>query len=212
MRIAVPTCEAYRDCWAPFQTLFDKFWPACPYPVIFYSATPDEPWCATVKRIAKESSTPVLLMQDDFFLNSPVNAGLIRHGWGELENRKAGCVRLYPCPGGIEEYGDPLFAIVPRGTTARISCQAAIWSPGFLDDVAQGASWTTGEAGDFENLGSPFADGLEPEVLAFKREINPWPMSYISSAISRGEWNPDALALCERLNIPVDRSLRPVAA
>lgn len=212
MRIAVITCAKYKDAHAPFLALFAKFWPDCPYDLQMWSDEPGEPWCSVVMRCASAwSDQPILMLMEDFYLTAPVEISLVQHGLFQLCNEKAGCVRLYPCPGGIEEYGDPLYAIVPRGTTARVSCQAGIWNPEFLHDVARGAMSTTGEAGDFENLGTPYAEGLDAPVLAFKRELQPWPMQYLASAISRGEWDPNAIRLCAEHGIPMDRSQRSVA-
>lgn len=212
MRIAVITCTAYKDAWQPFRALFAKFWPDCPYDLQFWPDRHGETWCSVVMRCAEAwSDQPILMLMEDFYLTDPVEMSLVRHGLFQLANEKAGCVRLYPCPGGTEDYGDPFYAIVPRGSVGRISCQAAIWNPAFLYDVARGAMRTTGTAGDFENLGTPAADELDAPVLAFKRELTPWPMQYLASAISRGLWEPDAIRLCEKHGIPLDRSMREIA-
>lgn len=211
MKIAVITCRAYSDAWQPFTQLFYKFWPDCPYELGIYHDRPGETWCSVIARTALDSSEELLILQEDFFLTAPTQQSLVEHGLKLLNETGAGCVRLYPCPGGIKEFGDPYFAIVPRGTRFRISCQAGIWNKDFLYRVACGSMSTTGEAGDFENLGSLFADELQPEVLAFKREITPWPVQYLASAITRGQWNPDAIRLCEEHGIPLDRSQRSVA-
>lgn len=214
MRIAVITCEKYSDCWDPFLALFRKFWPDCPYPVAFHKEqNAGDTWCSVVRRCAQEAGDdPILLMQEDFWLNKPVGQAVVAHALELLKSRAAGVVRLYPSPGGTEDIGDSYFAAVPRGTRYRISCHASVWRPGYLDEIARGAMWTTGEAGDFENLGSPYADALPQEVLAFKYELQPWPVDYIASAVGRGKWNPDAIRLCEEHGIPLDRSMRPVQA
>jgi len=38
----------------------------------------------------------------------------------------------------------------------------------------------------------------------------PFRFPYLVSAISRGQWNPDAIKLCEANNIPIDASRRPI--
>lgn len=230
MKLVVISCWAYRDAWRPFFSLLDKFWPDHPTPVwlltdrmagdgpvgktvAVYSGPHSQrwPWCQVLLNFLRaHDSTPVLLMQEDFFLNAPVYEPFIEHGLKLLKDRNAGCVRLYPSPGGIEYCGDDLFALVPPGAPNRISCQAALWDPNYLAQVTQSSMSTTSEAGDFENLGTPFADSLPQPVLAFRRDVKPWPMEYLSSAINRGLWNPDAIRLCEKHDIPLDRSMREV--
>lgn len=228
MQLAVVSCWKYRDCWNPFLELLEKFWPDHP-PVtlitdqcftydfkvkpfkVFTGPGSGWQWCQLVSFYATTINEPVVLMQEDFFLSAPVDDDAIRHGVAVLKRRNAGCVRLHPCPGGTEEIGDPCIARIPKGTTARISCQAAIWEPRYLAEVAKHAMWTTSEAGDFENLGTPAAEEMPQEVLGFKREM-PWPMDYTNSGITRGLWNPDAIKLFAKHGIEVDRSMRMVEA
>lgn len=211
MRIAVITCDAYKDAIPPFKELFDKFWPDCPYSVSIYSeAFTGEAWCAVVKRCAEEANEPILMMQDDAWLTAPVEGHLVKRGLELLESQNAGCVRLYPSPGGTVDFADEHFALVPKGTVNRISCMPAIWTAHYLYEIARRSYWTTGEAGDFENLGTPASDDMTEPVLAFKRDATPWPMQ-ILNAIARRMWNPDAIRLCQQYGIPVDRSKRLVS-
>lgn len=227
MHLAVVSCWNYRDCWNPCLELIEKFWPEHPpitlitdkcfsydfkiKPDIFTGPGWDWQWCQLVSFYATTINEPVILMQEDFLINSTVDDAAIRHGLELMKTRNTGCLRIYPCPGGTEEIGNPYIARIPKGTTARISCQAAIWEPTYLAEVAKKAMWTTSEAGDFENLGTPAAEEMPQEVLGFKRDAYPWPIEYINSAISRGLWDPNAIALCRRYGVEIDRSMREVA-
>lgn len=213
MRIAVITCDAYTDVVGPFAALFDKFWPGCPYPVEFHSESfTGETWCSVVARTAREANgEALLLMQDDFWLTAEPQDHLILRALGLLTKMKAGCVRLYPCPGANDEIGDEYYGSVTRGTVGRTSLQASVWDPHYLREIAVNSMSTTGEAGDLENIGGSYADALPEPVLAFKRERRPWPMEYLCSAVSRGLWNPDAIKLCQQYGIELDRSMRGVA-
>jgi hypothetical protein len=152
---------------------------------------------------------PCMLFQEDFLLTAPVRWALMEYALDLMETMPVGCIRLYPCPGGIEDNGDPYFAVVPRGTPYRISCQVAIWHPQFLYSVASRFKTPA----QFELEGSIFSDSLPDEVLAFKRDVRPWPLEYLCSAISRGKWNPDAKKLCDFYEIEgVDWTMRPFAA
>jgi hypothetical protein len=211
MRVAVITCDAFRDAWEPFRALFTKFWPECPYPVTWYSDNGTASWCSVVLGCANESNAPILLLQEDFFMSQPVRQSVVEHGLRLMMLRNAGALRLYPSVGGIDDIGDPYFAAVPRGTRYRLSCQASIWNPEYLAEIARRSMETTSEAGDFENLGGPQGDLLPNEVLAFKRDLKPWPFEYIATAIVRGRWNPDALKLCAEHGIAIDTSRRAIA-
>lgn len=211
MRIAVLTCEKYADAWPAFTALFRKFWPDCPYPMAFHSDRPGESWCSVLARCAKESDEAVIVMQEDMFLNAPVRQELIEYALEQMGIHGAGCVRLYPCPGSNQDYGDPYFGIVKKGTKYLISCQASIFRADYLYTIASQCD-DHGEASSFEIQGSWIANGLPDTVLAFNRDVKPWPIVYIASAISRGLWNPDAIRLCEANGIPLDLSMRGVAA
>lgn len=221
------SCCAYRDTWSPFFALLRTFWRECPYPLWLLTdhVSPSHipfpeninihtygdgvSWTAGLADGAWwTGSDPILLMQDDFYLTDRVRPELIERALEQLEIQKAGGVRLYPCPGATADYGDPHFGIVDRGTPYRTSCQATIWNPDYLRDIALHAK---GTPADFEIKGSRYAsDHLPQEMLAFKREVAPWPLQYLCSAISRGRWNPDAKRLCEEFGIEADWSKRPM--
>lgn len=226
MKIAVISCWKYRDAWVPFFALFKKFWQDCPYEVVLltdqYSGelapdemyvwlTRDHSWCKGLAEFSQSkwlNGEDCMLFQEDFLINAPVNQSLIEHALGQMKSRKAGMVRLYPCPGADEDYGDPHYGIVKKGSAYRISCQASIFRPDYLHAIASRCGLTPR---DFELVGTEIAKSLPDEVLAFKRDSGPWPLSYYCSAISAGRWNPDALEFCRKNGITVDTSLRPIA-
>lgn len=209
MKILVASCLAYRDAHEPFFRLFDKFWPDCPYErVLIADAKPKADWSKSIADFAVGIADDLLMFQEDFFLNAPVQTELVDEALEEMHRVNAGAVRLYPCPGANRDYGHPHYGIINRGTPYRISCQATIWRSDYLATIAK----ITGSPSDFEISGTWFANSFPDTVLAFKRECEPWPLSYICSAIGRGKWNPDAINLCKRLDIPIDLSLREIAS
>jgi hypothetical protein len=209
VKVAIASCVAYADAWKPCMALLRRFWPDCPYEVHFVTDadTPGRSWCRVLTDFASTQKDPVLLMQEDFFLSAPVNTLLVELALTLLETRKAAMVRLYPCPGSNEDIGVPYFGRIRRGTPYRVSCQASIWRPDVLAEIASHGETPS----DFEILGSAVSNRMAAEFLAFDRESQPWPMEYFCSAISRGQWNPQALAHCRKHGIPVDTSLRETA-
>lgn len=222
MRVAVISCMKYRDAIDPCMKLLRKFWPNHPKTTIItdlaymvegelpYSWSPNGGllnWCDTITSYLRITDDgPVLLMQEDFWLNAPVRQDLIDHALEQMKSRNAGMIRLYPCPGADEDYGDPHYGIVKKGSRYRISCQASIWRPDYLHAIASQCGSTPR---DFELNGTKIAESLPDEVLAFKRESGPPAVQYLCSAISRSQWNPDAKTLCDLHGIEVDWSMRP---
>jgi len=233
LRIAVISCWGYRDAWKPFFELLDKFWPNCPYPVDLltdrmevYSDTKQATvslgkysgkrdvivhpgsWCEILADYAAGlGEEPCMLFQEDFLLTASVKQELIEDALDWL-NFGMGMVRLYPCPGANQDGLDTNYAIIPQGLPYRISCQVSIWRPQFLYAIASRFNTPS----EFEIEGTKLADELLDAVMAFKRDLQPWPLEYLCSAISRGKWNPDAKKLCEANGIQADWSMREFAS
>ncbi len=218
MKLAVISCHKYSDCWQPFIRLMDRFWPDHPSVTLITDRTGLAPlkgyggllfngsdiWCELLAEHAREcKDEPTAIFLDDFWLNAPVQAELIDRGLEQMEKTGAGCVRLYPCPGPDEDYGDSHFGIVPRGAPYRISTQVALWKPSYLRQIASQfkTPW------EFELQGSVYSDSLPEPVLAFKRELNPWPVSYYG-AIRHGQWAPAVKPFMESIGIEVDWTRR----
>lgn len=210
VKIAVVSCMAYRDAWPAFVALFRKFWPDCPYQIEWWTdeKMPSASWCKVVATFAANQTEPILLMQEDFWLTAPVQTHLIEHALHELKSQHAAMIRLYPCPGSNEDYGDSHFGRIAKGTPYRVSCQASIWNPVMLTLVAALCGGKT--PADFEIKGSEGSHDFEGPFLAFKRDVTPWPMEYLCSAISRGKWSQDAVKLAESVGVKLDLSVREV--
>lgn len=224
IRVAVISCEAYSDALKPFFSLFQKFWPDCPYPITLvtdrYSggdlpmvtdvhAFNSPSWCKILEHYAKSAGEAVTcLYQEDMFFSGPVIPELIEHGVQEMVERDSACVRLYPCPGPDADYGDPYFGIVTRGQRYRISCQNALWKNEYLAEVA--SHFNTPQ--EFELGGTLLSNSMPGEVLAFKRDVTPYPVQYLVTAIVSGRWLPDAKKLCDEHGIEVDWTMRDFAS
>lgn len=223
MKIIVPTCRAYADAWEPFFGLMKKFWPDNPYPVYVvtdfmpqvYSPAEkylvlgyDYGWCknlATGIRKLDDGDEFYLVLQEDFFFSDYVDTTLIESALSLLKERKTSAmVRLMPCPGPDIDI-DKDFGRILYNSPYRVSCQATIWRKDalltILDDVA-------GSAIDFEVKGQ--STPLQHLDFFAAHRILPFRFPYLVSAISRGEWNPDAIRLCEAHGIYIDSSKRPI--
>lgn len=220
MKIAVISCWKYRDCWQPFFALFRKFWPDCPHELTLvtdehhYIPLPDVrifdnqggTWTEVLHAYASEQQEPVLLLQEDMFFSAPVDPYKIYRAIDRMEHMQAGCVRLYPCPGGETEIGDPEFAAIAPGVRYRISLQCGLWNPEYLAEVCEAVG--PGSARDFELTGTIESNGFPNPILGWKRDVKPWAVQYICTSVISGLWNPDAKRLCDEHGIEVDWSMR----
>lgn len=87
MEIVVASCRAYADAWGPFLKLFRKFWPNCCYHVKLATDIGGPEWEGDQIQVGGDlgwssnllhglsfiKEELVLLMQEDFFLNGPVD-------------------------------------------------------------------------------------------------------------------------------------------
>lgn len=226
MNVVVPTCYSYRDTVVPFYRLFKKFWPDCKYDLWFISDHKDntkEPistvilgrdlgWAGNLLKGlevltgegADEEDNYVLLMQDDFFICDEVDSDGIENALEFIKaDTKRVCVRLYPCPGPDGEY-NYLLGRIAKSADYRVSCQAAIWRADVLKDILSNVGVS---AASFEIEGT--LNRPEGEFYSLYRDKK-YVLSYICSAITRGQWNPDAIELCIKNGIPIDTSLRGI--
>lgn len=218
MKIAVVSCHAYRDAWQAFFKLFFKFWLDCEHKV--YLVTDHDhveiegvlsfihrssSWSEIVASFARtHPDEPILLLQEDFFLKEPVRKNLVDEALNCFGDSQIGAVRLYPCPGSDMEDGTENFGFVSRDAQYRTSCQATIWRPEYLAEIAE---HSRGFAADFEIGGGRYAaKSLPLEVMAFRRERLPRPIEYLCTAIVRGRWLPEAKVLCDENGIVMDWS------
>lgn len=222
MNVVMVTCYNYRDTWTPFMALFERFYGG---PLTILTDKTDGrtfpkwvtvhleqgTWCQMLAKYARKCEEAILLMQDDFFLTEHVDHFVIQAAGQMIQAQRLpiGCIRLYPCPGADGLAATYHFGDVTSAADYRVSCQAAVWRPDYLAKIADHAAY---DPADFEIEGTKYSRTLPDEVLAFRREVQPWPIEYLCTAVLRGKWNPDAKRLCDSLGINVDWSMRPMLA
>lgn len=224
MRLAVISCAKYSDAWKPFFYFLDKYWPDHPTSHLITDEIPlaamgifsnglvhrygnKESWCGMLAHFARKyNDQPICLMLEDYFLTQPVNDDLIEYGLDQMKRKNAGMVRFYPCPGADIDYGDPFYGMVKPGTRYRISTQMGAFDPEYLHRIA--SQFKTPQ--EFELSGTIESEQLKEPILAFKRDVQPWPVQYVCTGIVNGEWSQGAVDLCERHGLDVDFSRRPM--
>src|SRR5438874_4531975 len=145
--VLVMSCDAYRDLWRPFFTLFWRYWPDCVFPVYLGTnrlkyhdsrvtnlPAGDYEWSKRLRLCLEQIDDEyVLLLLEDYFLEASVsNTQIIQHL--KLLHALCGSVlRLYPSPGpDVEVPGQSRIGRIHRLAAYRISTQVAIWSRGEL--------------------------------------------------------------------------------
>ncbi|MDR1262507.1 MAG: hypothetical protein LBK46_03330 [Oscillospiraceae bacterium] len=102
----ISSCDAYSDLWKPFFTLFAKYWPDCPYPIVlasetktfsfpgldiqcprFYKPGTPPPWGELNIRTLESINSPfIFFMLDDFFIFQPVDQPFMDRSIDWMEN------------------------------------------------------------------------------------------------------------------------------
>lgn len=215
--VIVCSCDKYADLQRFNVALLRKFWPDCPFEIALVTETaqnveagqPDYDrviacgggmnWASRLVQALDEITTPyVLMMCDDYFLESPVDTALILKRLSQAKQFDAVNLRLIPNPktgvpreDGLMEY--------PKNTAYCISTLTGIWNRAFLQQLARPVAsiW------EFERYGS-FAVGDEtrPILAATTREFP------FVDAVHKGCWEKFGVRVCEANGLAIDFSKR----
>ena len=217
LSILIVSCDRYADIWPAFFTLFWRYWPDCPYPVLLGAnrqaycndrvatvLTGDDPsWGESTRRMVQQvESTHVLVMLEDFFLLKPVDADQVERCLSCLCSLDGGYLRLKPFPKPDRRVkGCPMIGEIDRGAPYRSALQAAIWRRDTLLRLLEDGE----SAWDMELFGSRRSDFLQAGFYSTWQSI----LVY-EAGVTRGKWLPWAVKLCDREGIKVDLDMRPV--
>ena len=206
MSVAVSSCDAFFDAWRPFAFFFRKFWPRCPFPVhlitnnldvrsSFIRAVrvgADKGWAANMQVALHEIATPyILYFQEDYFLTSaPDEEQLARDIEFALAQDAASlCFRdLSGLEPPTAQSTDRLLLVSPE-SKGRTRLQVTLWKRDALAQLLRPGE----NAWEMEARGSDRARELRMFTYARNEEA---PLRYLMSAVVRGLWTPEALALC----------------
>ena len=216
--IVVSSCDAFFDVWRPFTFFFRKFWNDCPFQAFLIvnqlrvrsrvltpiAVEADRGWASNLGVALQQiDRTYVLYMQEDYFLMGPVQreqlaadlAYVLEHDADSL------CFRarsdLDP---GFEQINER-FGIVPRNSDGRTRCQITLWKREALTSILREGE----NAWEMESRGSDRTQ--EMLVLSYSRRENS-PVPYLMSAITRGLWTAEAIAMCREDGIDISPQFR----
>jgi hypothetical protein len=154
---------------------------------------PDREWATNMATALASIAQPyILYFQEDYFLNGPVNNSLLAQDFAyAFENDVASF--CFQARGHLEPNFRPLndrFGIVPRDSDGRTRLQVTLWKK----EVLQGTLRPGESAWNMEARASERTRDLLALSYLQRRDR---PIPYLMSAIVRGLWTPQAIALCK---------------
>lgn len=201
--VLVTSCDAYLDVEGPFLTLFRRYWPDCPFELVLLTETTagtgfdrtirtgkGKTWSEMLVEALDLISTPyVMMLMNDYYLESKVDTSLILRRLAEAQEKNALNYRL--CP-------DPPRAV--KNTAYSVSCKAGLWNREFLRGLAS----RTKSAWEFERYGSFMFDENDPRpILVTERQEFPF-----LDVVHKGCWEKFGVELLAREGIDYDYSVR----
>jgi hypothetical protein len=149
----------------------------------------------------------ILYVQEDYFLTAPVQSAQLAQDFEEAMKMDADslCFRArLPLAPGFQPINDR-YGCVPDNSDGRTRCQITLWKRSALQTILRPGE----SAWDFEARGSARTQRMK--IFSYTRRENT-PIPYLMSAISRGLWMPQAIALCRDHHVPIEPFFRPVSS
>jgi hypothetical protein len=147
----------------------------------------------------------ILYFQEDYFLNGPVNSERLAQDFAyAFDNRAASF--CFHARAQLEPNFEPLndrFGVVPRDSDGRTRLQVTLWKKSALQAILRpGETAWNMEARASERTRDLLA-------LSYLRRGDR-PIPYLMSAIVRGLWTPEAMAMCRKAAIEIRPRFRSV--
>ena len=218
--IVVSSCDPFFDAWRPFAQFFRKFWPDCPFPIYLVvneldprsswirpiRVGPDPTWGRKLITALRQIPQPhVIYFQEDYFLTSTPDEKLMAEDLAyAFENGvDSFCFRARTQREPDFEFINERFGVVPEDSDGRTRCQATLWKRDVLLSLLreEESVW------EFEAEASPRTRHLR--ILSYGIREGA-PINYTMSAIVRGLWMPDALALCKEHGVEIRPRVRGI--
>lgn len=218
--ILVSSFDGCADLWAPFFTLFFRYWPDCPYDIYLIGQTKvyeddrirmlhtksGTDWSSTLYEALQELAAYdyLLVFLEDYLLQGPVDTARVLDYERTARHSEAVTLRLFPIPKPDRPFQDrsDLGEILP-GAAYRTSLLPAWWRrESMMDLLAMGETpW------QFELDGTIRSDAVGGLFLSVQDVP---PIDCYLTGVVRGVWVQGAVALCEKEGIQIDRNARGI--
>jgi len=227
--LLVNTSDGFEDCWQPFFHLLTQHWPHCDIPILLNTENKDWSYpnlsicCTRVQACSRSSQrlswsecllaaleqvkTPIVLyMQEDYFVEKPIDVDLIQDLAVEMMTRpeiKHIGLTHFGSEGPFEVTEDPRLWRIPRRGKYRVSTQAGLWRVDTLRSYL-----CPGESGwMFEIFGTRRAWKREELFMTLNRDLF-GPRSpaiyYLHTGILKGKWHAGIPEVFARHGIVMD--------
>ena len=230
--VLVSSCDRFFDAWRPFAAFWRRHWPAqaLPWPTFLIvnrlpvrsawltplAVGPDRGWADNLRlALGRIEADYLIYLQEDYFLTAPPDAARLEAmaAAARAEGVDVLCLRAMPPGYGAEDWlrvltgGVDGLSEIPAGSPWRGRLQAAFWRrTALLDALHAGES-----AWDFEARAAERLRSLRAwTVIAGTPAAHALP--YLSSAIVRGLWTPEARRLCAEQGVRIDPDCRGTAS
>jgi len=213
------TCKRYKQVWMPFWTLFNKYWPDCPYRVAMGTDFDQYDGIETIEigrdlgwsdnciyLLNQLTEDRVILFFEDFLPIDTFNTDRIRRLVRHSFDYNIGCLRLAPCPGPTAPwpYTSSLGILQPHDAY-RLSLQTALWDRRLLLQLLK-----SGENGwDTEIKGTARASKRPEHFVSVWRGESPIP--YYITAVVKGTWEDGAIELLKKEGVSLDKITKRIA-
>jgi hypothetical protein len=214
--IVVNSCDAFSDCWTPFFTLLQAYWPNCRQPIVLNTERLNFAWpglAVRAARVADDRSRRltwsealaacldrietdlILYAQEDYFLNAPVAAPLIDEFAEWMRRERVATVQLtwFGSDGPFQPSTHPLLWDIARRAPYRIALQAALWRRECLRSYLR----LHENAWQFEKLGTLRARRDRERFCALNRDLfargGREVFPYVKTGIIKGQWYAPAV-------------------
>lgn len=235
LTILVNSCDSFEDCWHPFFKLLSIYWPQCPHPIVLNTeqkvfAYPGLdvrasrvaegwrgqgrlPWSDCLLRCLEQVDTEYLLyLQEDYFLNGPVDQGLIGEFIALMNQQHVPHIRLMELDrhaGHRQSAVHPLLWEIHERADYRLNLQAGLWRRDTLQSYLQPGE----SAWEFERWGTRRSyqrtDKLLCQSLDHFNARQRFVVPYHPTGIVRGRWyEPAVKSVFAEHGITVDFSKR----
>ena len=226
--VLVMSCDAYSDLWQSFFTLFDRYWSDCPFPIylssnfkVFEHSKVNN---ISTKRVTNWSDEMrealrqfpydyIIYFQEDYFLRENINTQTIIILFNILLEHNAAYLRLMPFPPPDKKLPNTEgVGVIANDASYRTSLQTAIWKKKSFEDLLKDneSPWAFELNSPYRSAQLPdlFLSVTNPHNFSFKKGI--FPVSYIATAVVKGQLLRRTIRHCLKESISLDISARPV--
>jgi hypothetical protein len=226
--VLVNTSDGFEDCWHPFFTLFERYWPDCKaqvylntetkiweYPQLQITCTAVQigikttlTWSECLIKALDQISTPlVLYFQEDYFISQPVRKDTINSAIElMLKNPQIKHIALtrHGSKGPYDTCAFSGFKEIRQIAKYRISTQSALWRVDTLKSYlrSEESGWM------FEIYGTWRAMKKKECFLIVDFENNAPAIEYLHTGVVKGKWLKEITKVFSENGIIVDFNKR----